>query len=85
MRGGSESISLLSDEKSDAMTDARPMLIGAFVGAVTVISALLFSPETKGKVFVADLMSDGAECQSIVLRPEYVTMKPLRPSPSARQ
>jgi MFS transporter, SHS family, lactate transporter len=35
---------------------AVPMLIGTIAGAVTMISALLLSPETKGKVFVSDLM-----------------------------
>jgi SHS family lactate transporter-like MFS transporter len=36
---------------------ALPMLIGYLIGAATLISALLLSPETKGKVFVADLMN----------------------------
>jgi hypothetical protein len=40
---------------------AIPMLIGTLVGAGTMISALLLSPETKGTVFVADLMNEGAE------------------------
>ena len=40
---------------------AVPMLIGTLVGAGTMISALLLSPETKGTVFVADLMGQGAE------------------------
>ena len=40
---------------------AVPMLIGTLVGAGTMIGALLLSPETKGTVFVADLMSEGAE------------------------
>jgi hypothetical protein len=35
---------------------AVPMLIGTIAGAVTMISALLLSPETNGKVFVSDLM-----------------------------
>jgi MFS transporter, SHS family, lactate transporter len=35
---------------------AVPMLIGTIAGAVTMIGALLLSPETKGKVFVSDLM-----------------------------
>jgi hypothetical protein len=35
---------------------AVPMLIGTVVGSVSVILALLVSPETKGKVFVAELM-----------------------------
>jgi hypothetical protein len=35
---------------------AVPMLIGYLVGAATLISGLLLSPETKGKVFVVDLM-----------------------------
>jgi SHS family lactate transporter-like MFS transporter len=35
---------------------AVPMLIGTITGAVTMISALLLSPETKGKVFIADLI-----------------------------
>jgi hypothetical protein len=35
---------------------AVPMLIGYLIGAATLVSALLLSPETKGKVFVADLM-----------------------------
>jgi SHS family lactate transporter-like MFS transporter len=35
---------------------AVPMLIGTVAGAVSVILSLLLSPETKGKVFVADLM-----------------------------
>jgi len=35
---------------------ALPMLIGYLLGAASLISALLLSPETKGKVFVADLM-----------------------------
>jgi MFS transporter, SHS family, lactate transporter len=34
---------------------AVPMLIGTVAGSVSVILALLVSPETKGKVFVADL------------------------------
>ena len=33
-----------------------PMLIGTVAGAVSVVLALLISPETKGKVFVAELM-----------------------------
>jgi SHS family lactate transporter-like MFS transporter len=36
---------------------AVPMLIGTVAGAVSVIVSLLLSPETKGKVFVADLMN----------------------------
>jgi MFS transporter, SHS family, lactate transporter len=35
---------------------ARPMLIGTLVGAASIAIALLLSPETKGKVFVSDLM-----------------------------
>jgi MFS transporter, SHS family, lactate transporter len=35
---------------------AVPMLIGYLVGAATLVSGVLLSPETKGKVFVADLM-----------------------------
>ena len=35
---------------------AVPMLIGTVAGAASVILALLVSPETKGKVFVAELM-----------------------------
>ena len=35
---------------------AMPMLIGTVVGAASVVIALLMSPETKGKVFVSDLM-----------------------------
>jgi MFS transporter, SHS family, lactate transporter len=35
---------------------AVPMLIGTVVGSVSVVIALLISPETKGKVFVSDLM-----------------------------
>jgi SHS family lactate transporter-like MFS transporter len=35
---------------------ATPMLIATLVGSVSVILALLVSPETKGKVFVAELM-----------------------------
>jgi MFS transporter, SHS family, lactate transporter len=33
-----------------------PMLIGTVVGSLSVVIALLISPETKGKVFVSDLM-----------------------------
>jgi SHS family lactate transporter-like MFS transporter len=40
---------------------ALPMLIGTITGAVTMVCALLLSPETKGKVFVSDLMSHSAE------------------------
>jgi SHS family lactate transporter-like MFS transporter len=36
---------------------AVPMLIGTIVGAASVIIAVLIAPETKGKVFVPDLMS----------------------------
>jgi SHS family lactate transporter-like MFS transporter len=36
---------------------ATPMLIGTWIGAGSVAIALLMSPETKGKVFVSDLMS----------------------------
>jgi MFS transporter, SHS family, lactate transporter len=35
---------------------AVPMLIGIVAGSVNVVFALLVSPETKGKVFVAELM-----------------------------
>jgi SHS family lactate transporter-like MFS transporter len=35
---------------------AVPMLIGTVVGSASVVLALLISPETKGKVFVAELM-----------------------------
>ena len=35
---------------------AIPMLIGTVLGAVSVIISLLLSPETKGKVLVADLV-----------------------------
>jgi SHS family lactate transporter-like MFS transporter len=35
---------------------AVPMLIGTLVGAGSIIFALLISPETKGKVFAAELM-----------------------------
>jgi hypothetical protein len=35
---------------------ALPMLIGTLTGSASVIVALLLSPETKGKVFIADLM-----------------------------
>jgi hypothetical protein len=34
---------------------AIPMLIGTTVGCVSLIMAILFSPETRGKVLVADL------------------------------
>jgi hypothetical protein len=33
-----------------------PMLISTMVTATSVVIALLISPETKGKVFVSDLM-----------------------------
>jgi hypothetical protein len=35
---------------------AVPMLIGTLAGAASVIIAVLISLETKGKVFVSDLM-----------------------------
>ena len=35
---------------------AVPMLIGTSVGALNVIIAVLMGPETKGKVFVPELM-----------------------------
>jgi hypothetical protein len=35
---------------------AVPMLIATLAGSVSVILALLVGPETKGKVFVSDLM-----------------------------
>jgi SHS family lactate transporter-like MFS transporter len=35
---------------------AVPMLIGTVAGAANVVVALLISPETKGKVFAAELM-----------------------------
>jgi SHS family lactate transporter-like MFS transporter len=35
---------------------ATPMLIATLAGSVSVILALLISPETKGKVFAAELM-----------------------------
>src|SRR5262249_14390127 len=34
---------------------ALPMLVGTVLGSASVVIALLLSPETKGKVFVADL------------------------------
>jgi SHS family lactate transporter-like MFS transporter len=40
---------------------AMPMLIGTVLGAAAAIIGLLIGPETKGTVFVADLMSEGAE------------------------
>jgi MFS transporter, SHS family, lactate transporter len=36
---------------------AIPMLIGTVAGAASIVLALLISPETKGKVFVSDLMT----------------------------
>jgi SHS family lactate transporter-like MFS transporter len=36
---------------------ALPMLIGTMAGSVSVVLSLLVSPETKGKVFTADLMA----------------------------
>ncbi len=36
---------------------AMPMLIATWAGSASVIAALLISPETKGKVFVSDLMA----------------------------
>jgi len=36
---------------------AVPMLIATLTGCATLIAALLFSPETKGKVFVSDVMT----------------------------
>jgi SHS family lactate transporter-like MFS transporter len=47
-------ISYLAVERH--MGFAIPMLIGTWAGSASVIAALLFSPETKGKVFVPDLM-----------------------------
>jgi SHS family lactate transporter-like MFS transporter len=35
---------------------AIPMLIGTLAGSIGAIVALIISPETKGKVFVAELM-----------------------------
>ena len=35
---------------------ALPMLIGTWLGSASVIIAVLMSPETKGKVFVPELM-----------------------------
>jgi SHS family lactate transporter-like MFS transporter len=35
---------------------AVPMLIATFLGAASVIFAVLMGPETKGKVLVAELM-----------------------------
>jgi SHS family lactate transporter-like MFS transporter len=35
---------------------AMPMLIGTVIGSLSVIIAMLISPETKGKVLVSDLM-----------------------------
>jgi MFS transporter, SHS family, lactate transporter len=35
---------------------AIPMLVGTVAGAAGIVLALLISPETKGKVFVSDLM-----------------------------
>ena len=40
---------------------AVPMLVGTVAGATSVVIALLISPETKGKVFVSDLMSYSVE------------------------
>ena len=37
---------------------AMPMLITTWAGSASVIASLLISPETKGKVFMSDLMSD---------------------------
>jgi SHS family lactate transporter-like MFS transporter len=48
-------ISYLAVEQQ--MGFATPMLIGTVVGAASVVLALLISPETKGKVFVSDLMT----------------------------
>ncbi len=46
-------ISYLAVERH--MGFATPMLIATWVGCVSVIAALLVSPETRGKVFVSDL------------------------------
>jgi hypothetical protein len=35
--------------------ELRSMLVGTVAGAVSVVLALLISPETKGKVFLAEL------------------------------
>jgi SHS family lactate transporter-like MFS transporter len=51
-------ISYLAIEQN--MGFAMPMLIATWAGSATVIVALLFGPETKGKVFVADLMTQEA-------------------------
>jgi len=40
---------------------AVPMLVGTVAGATSVVIALLISPETKGKVFLSDLMSYSVE------------------------
>jgi SHS family lactate transporter-like MFS transporter len=47
-------ISYLAVERH--MGFAMPMLIGTLAGSASAIVALLISPETKGKVFVAELM-----------------------------
>ena len=52
-------ISYLAIEQQ--MGFAMPMLIGTLAGSASVIVALLFSPETKGKVFVPDLMSTSSK------------------------
>jgi SHS family lactate transporter-like MFS transporter len=44
---------------------AVPMLIGTLIGVASVIIALLISPETKGKVFVSDLMSHHPDMHGI--------------------
>jgi SHS family lactate transporter-like MFS transporter len=48
-------ISYLAVERH--MGFALPMLIATWAGTASVIAALLISPETKGKVFVSELMS----------------------------
>ena len=35
---------------------AIPMFIGTVVGSISVVFALLLSPETKGKILVSDLV-----------------------------
>jgi SHS family lactate transporter-like MFS transporter len=46
---------------------AVPMLVGTVAGSTSVVLALLISPETKGKVFVSDLMSHNVEVPVVSL------------------
>ena len=63
-------ISYLAVERN--MGFALPMLIATWAGCLCAIAALLVSPETKGKVFVADLTVHRKRADAVVVAPAAV-------------